>query len=82
MPYIGHTGDLEKRMQEHNSSMSHSTKRGHNWQVMYLKEFSTRSEAMKHERYLKSSAGRRFLIRLLGKPWPRGGVRPKVLGTE
>ncbi len=80
--YIGYTPDLERRLNEHNSEMSHSTKYGHNWNIMYLKEFISRSDAMKHERYLKSSAGRRFLIKLLGKPQSRGGVRPSDFGTE
>lgn len=57
--------------------MSHSTKHEQNWEIRYKKEFDTRSEAMKHERYLKSSAGRRFLIKLIGKPQSRGGIRPK-----
>ena len=59
--YIGQTGDLERRLSEHNGGMSHSTKHGKNWEVVHLEEFGTRKEAMKRERYLKTSAGRRYL---------------------
>lgn len=58
--YTGHTPDLQRRLSEHNHSLCHSTKHGHNWRIIYFEEFSTRSEAMIREKYLKSSAGRRF----------------------
>lgn len=50
--YIGHTDNLERRLNEHNSAMSHSTKTGKNWKVLHFQEFATRSETMKHERDL------------------------------
>ena len=59
--YIGQTGDLERRLGEHNSGLSHSTKHGTNWKVVHLEEFETRQEAMKREKYLKTSAGRKYL---------------------
>ena len=65
--YIGQTGDLERRLGEHNSGMSHSTKHGTNWKVVHLEEFETRKEAMKRERYLKTSAGRKYLDSVVGR---------------
>ena len=60
--YTGMTEDLEKRLTEHNSkSLSFWTKRGLDWKIVYTKEFSNKSEAMKYEKWLKSGIGRDFL---------------------
>ncbi len=60
--YIGQSRDVERRMSEHNEGKSDSTKHGKNWKVIHLEEYETRKEAMKRERYLKTSAGRRYLV--------------------
>jgi putative endonuclease len=59
--YTGQTPDLDRRLYEHNSGLSHSTKHGHNWKYIYTEEFETRGDAMEREKYLKSSAGRRYV---------------------
>jgi len=59
--YIGHTPDLKRRLNEHNSGCCHSTKHGHNWHIVYIEEFPTRAEAMKKEKWLKSGIGREWL---------------------
>jgi putative endonuclease len=64
--YTGQTNDLERRIEEHNSGLSHSTKHGKNWKVIYTEEKSSRSEAMKLEKWLKTGVGREWLERLLG----------------
>jgi putative endonuclease len=56
--YIGHTSDLEKRLIEHNSNKSLSTRGKKPWRFVYKEEFSTRSEAVLRERYFKSIKGR------------------------
>lgn len=58
---IGHTADLNLRMVRHELHTTHYTKKGTNWRVMYSKEFATRAEAMKHEKWLKSGVGREWL---------------------
>ncbi|HEY9166142.1 MAG TPA: GIY-YIG nuclease family protein [Candidatus Kryptonia bacterium] len=63
--YTGQTDDLDRRVDEHNSGMSHSTKHGRNWRIVYSEQFETRREAMKREKYLKTNAGRRFLSRVI-----------------
>jgi putative endonuclease len=63
--YTGQTSDLEKRLFEHNHQLSHSTKHGHNWEIIFKEEYTTRSEAMKREKWLKSGAGRNWLVRNL-----------------
>ncbi|HEY5616214.1 MAG TPA: GIY-YIG nuclease family protein [Bacteroidota bacterium] len=61
--YIGHTSDLERRLEKHNTGKSHATKHGYEWRYIYAKEFTTRSEAMKHEKWLKSGVGRIWLTK-------------------
>jgi putative endonuclease len=64
--YTGQTPDIERRLAEHNAHTTFSTKRGNNWRLVYSEEYSTRSEAMKRERYLKTGAGRDFLRTHMG----------------
>ncbi len=52
--YIGQTENIEKRLEEHNSGLSFYTKRGKNWKIIYIEEYSTRSDAMKREKYFKT----------------------------
>jgi len=59
--YTGHTPDLNRRLSEHNSGMSHATKQGPNWRIVHTEEYSTRGEAMKRERWLKSGIGRQWI---------------------
>jgi putative endonuclease len=59
--YTGSTGDLETRLKRHQAKTTHFTKTGTSWRVIYSKEFSTRSEAVKHEKWLKSGVGREWL---------------------
>ncbi len=63
--YTGYTPNLERRLEEHNSGTTHSTKHAKNWKVVYTEDYSTRGEAMKREKYLKTGAGRDFLSRTL-----------------
>ncbi len=59
--YKGHCEDLEKRITEHNTGKTKSTKHGIPWQIVNFEEFDTRHEAILRERYFKTAAGRRFL---------------------
>jgi putative endonuclease len=56
--YAGHTANLDLRIIRHGLRTTHYTKKGRNWEVIYSKEFLTRAEAMKHEKWLKSGVGR------------------------
>jgi putative endonuclease len=62
--YVGHTSDLAKRILEHNSGKSLSTRRKRPWRIVYNEEYSTRSEAILRERYFKSVQGRLELKRM------------------
>ncbi|MEW6108086.1 MAG: GIY-YIG nuclease family protein [Nitrospirota bacterium] len=59
--YVGHTADIDKRLFEHNSGKSLSTRSKRPWKLIHKEEYKTRSEAVARERYFKSIEGRREL---------------------
>lgn len=59
--YTGYTENLVKRIREHNSGQTTYTKRFKPWKIVYTEELRSRLEAIQREKYLKSSAGRRFI---------------------
>ena len=64
--YIGHTGDLENRIDRHNGllknkSKSYTSKNKGEWKLIYSEEFVTREEVIKREKQLKSYRGREFV---------------------
>lgn len=71
--YIGHTGDLEKRLKEHNSGKTKSTKAYAPWIVVFTEEFSTKSEAFKRELEIKSyKSGLKFKKLINLERWQSG----------
>ena len=67
--YVGQTGDLDHRVQEHNApdyrGTLHTKRHRGPWRLVYSEEYASRAEAMKREKQLKSGAGRRFVRSLL-----------------
>ena len=59
--YIGYTSDLEKRIIEHNSGKTITTKRKKPWKVLYYELAFNKEDAIAREKYLKSGMGRRYL---------------------
>ncbi|HSD62199.1 MAG TPA: GIY-YIG nuclease family protein, partial [Ignavibacteriaceae bacterium] len=47
--YVGHTSNLERRITEHNSGHTKSTRFGLPWEIIWTEEFDNRSEAMLRE---------------------------------
>lgn len=62
--YVGQTNHLMKRLIDHNSGNSRYTKTGVPWILVYTEEYSTRSEAMIREKFLKTGRGRDLLDNL------------------
>ena len=63
--YTGQTARLEERIEEHQLGLSPSTKGRGPWDLVHTEIFSTRAEAMKRERELKSGTGRDELRKIL-----------------
>lgn len=56
--YVGQTNDISNRLSYHNSGKVKSTKPFRPWTLIYSESFSSRSEAMKREKWFKSKQGR------------------------
>ena len=52
--YVGSTGNLEGRLQRHNTSRHGFTSTGKPWIIKYFETFETKSGAMKREMELKN----------------------------
>jgi predicted GIY-YIG superfamily endonuclease len=63
--YIGSTGDLRKRLAEHNAGKSIHTNKFKPWDVVTYVALPERHLAERFERYLKSGSGRAFAKRHL-----------------
>ncbi|MCB9301791.1 MAG: GIY-YIG nuclease family protein [Lewinellaceae bacterium] len=59
--YVGIAQDLNRRLKEHNGGQVNSTKTYAPWKLVYQETFTSHAEARPREKYLKSSAGRRYL---------------------
>ena len=64
--YKGHCKDLQKRLAQHNSGMTVSIRPYIPFEIVYFEEFETEAEAVKREKYFKTSRGREFLRKTLG----------------
>ncbi len=56
--YTGMTSNLEKRLLEHNQSVTKTTRSRKPWKLIFHESFQTRPEARKRELYWKSGSGR------------------------
>ncbi len=63
------TNNLERRIKEHNTGHTKSTK-NNTWEIVYKEELPDRPSARKREKYLKSAAGRRYLQKILASYLP------------
>jgi putative endonuclease len=59
--YIGSTADIYIRVKRHNQGKVKSTKGYRPWRLLEYQEFDSRSDAVKHERFLKTGQQKEFL---------------------
>ncbi|MCF8214677.1 MAG: GIY-YIG nuclease family protein [Chitinophagaceae bacterium] len=59
--YVGMTKDLGRRIQEHESGKTKSTKGFRPWKLIFTENFPSFSEARKREKYLKSGSGKEYI---------------------
>ena len=71
--YVGHTNNLDRRLQEHHSGRSPFTRKHQITGLIYSERYDSRSEAMKRERFLKSGQGREWLNQKLAEQSTSGG---------
>jgi putative endonuclease len=63
--YIGYTPDLRKRLEEHRNGNVFSTQPRLPIELIYYEACLHEADAKQRERYLKTTAGRRFLAKRL-----------------
>lgn len=63
--YIGYTTNLRKRLAFHNRGQVRSTKSRRPFALIYCEGCLLKKDAMRRERYLKTTGGRRFLAKRL-----------------
>lgn len=63
--YIGYTGDLKARFQQHNHGLNFSTKSKIPWELIHYEAYRDKEDAKRREQYLKTSQGSRLLKRML-----------------
>ena len=56
--YVGHTNDLENRLNQHNTRNNLGT---NDWCVVYKEVFNNRSDAMKREKEIKDKKSRKYI---------------------
>ncbi|WP_231367659.1 GIY-YIG nuclease family protein [Gillisia sp. JM1] len=66
--YVGMTENVNRRLLEHNSGKNISTKAFVPWDIVNIETFDSRFAARVREKYLKSTAGRR---------WRKLNIRPR-----
>jgi len=59
--YVGMCMDLERRIKEHNSGKTFSTKGYRPWGLFFVEEYTSRTEARKREKFLKGGSGKEFI---------------------
>jgi len=63
--YVGHTSNIEDRLNRHNQGRSLYTRGKAPWKLIHREEFASRSEASKRERQIKAQKDRQYIIQLV-----------------
>lgn len=63
--YIGSTGNLERRLVEHNQGKTKSIRYLTPFELKYQERYNTRIEARRREFYLKKLKSRKYLEKLI-----------------
>ncbi|MCC7004552.1 GIY-YIG nuclease family protein [Candidatus Nomurabacteria bacterium] len=63
--YSGLTKDLKRRLTEHNRGLNLSTSRYKPWKIIYYEACVDKGDAVRRERYLKTTQGGRLIKRRL-----------------
>ena len=61
--YVGYTNNLKKRLILHNKGKGAKFTRGRHWKIIYVEKYSTKSEAISREYYIKRNRKLRNLIK-------------------
>ena len=65
--YVGHTQNLEARIERHNNGGSPFTKNRTPWKLVYSEPFETKATASRREREVKKHKSRKYIERLVAE---------------
>ena len=65
--YIGHTEDIQKRLERHNTGKVKATKNKGPWVLMCYETYETKTKANSRELYIKSMKSRVFIEKLIAE---------------
>ena len=63
--YIGHTNNLDRRLEEHNSGKDRSTKWRRPFELHYSEKFTSRKDTIAREIFLKRMRNKKFFDKLM-----------------
>lgn len=63
--YVGYSTDLKRRLAEHNNGQNTSTIAHIPWSLVFYEAYLNEDDALRRERYLKTTQGRQALRRML-----------------
>ena len=63
--YTGFTKDLKARIAKHNNGLNFATKSYAPWELLYYEVHKNEVDARRRERYLKTTAGRQAIRKML-----------------
>ncbi len=63
--YIGRSDDLKRRLREHAAGKVWTTKRMHNPRLVFYEAFQGKEDAIRRERYFKTSKGKSSLKQII-----------------
>ena len=61
--YVGYTNNVKKRLNLHNKGKGAKFTRGRLWKILYTEKYSTKSEAISREYYIKKDRNFRNIIK-------------------
>jgi len=63
--YIGYTEDIEKRIKDHNEGKNSSAKTRRPLRLLYYEAHTSKTDALKRERYFKTTKGKTTLRQII-----------------
>jgi putative endonuclease len=72
--YIGFTGDLRRRLKEHNAGKNISTKSRRPLKLTYYEAHLSKADAERRERYFKTTKGKITLKQMLRSSLDKNGI--------
>ncbi len=68
--YIGYSSDLKRRLKEHETGGSNSTKKRLPFKLVYYEAHTNKEDAKRREKYFKTSKGKSSLKQILRNGLP------------